>query len=63
VSQDDCTPVIYVSKASDILEALRNLTYLICEDAEYPEKIQHYASMVEERLEAMRHILAANDID
>jgi hypothetical protein len=62
VSQIDQTHVIYLSKGSDILEALTNLTYLICEEAHYPEKVKHYARNCEERLEAMRRLLVANNI-
>src|SRR6201999_3285426 len=62
VSQQDNSPTIYISRASEILEALNNLAYLICEDAHDPKKIQHYASMVEERLQALRHCLGSNNI-
>jgi hypothetical protein len=62
VPQNDQSHIIYVSKGSDILEALTNLTYLICEEADQPERVKHYVSMCEERLEAMRRLLVANNI-
>jgi hypothetical protein len=54
---------IYVSKGSDILEALCNLTYLICEEANHPNRVRRYAGLCEDRLEAMRQILQTNNID
>lgn len=63
MSQNDQTHVIYLSKGSDILEALTNLTYLICEEAHRPESVKHYVSMCEELLGAMRRLLAANNIE
>ena len=59
-SSNDETHVVYVSKTEDILEALTNLVYLICEDASQPQKVMHYASMCQERLEAMRLLLEAH---
>jgi hypothetical protein len=63
LSQDDQIRRVYISRMSDVLEALSNLTYLICEDAEHPDKVKNYVSMCEERLEAMRHLLVANSIE
>jgi len=57
VSRDDEIQRVYVSRASDIIEALCNLNYLICEDADYPDKVLHYTSMCEERLGAMKRLL------
>jgi hypothetical protein len=48
------------SEASNILGALVNLNYLVREDAENPSKVRHYASMTEERLEAMTQLLKPN---
>jgi hypothetical protein len=47
MSQNGEARTINIYSASNILEALANLTYLICEDAEYPEKVRHYASIME----------------
>jgi hypothetical protein len=50
---------IFINRASNIVEVLCNLTYLICEDAEHPKKVRQYAGICEERLQAMIHLLAA----
>ncbi len=44
---------ILVTRAANIVEALYNLTYLICEDADNPEKVRQYTSLCEERLQAL----------
>jgi hypothetical protein len=44
-------------KAANILEALWNLTYLVCEEAENPERVRYYAHLSEERLQAMTTLL------
>jgi hypothetical protein len=46
-------------EAENITEALCNLVYLICEEADHPEKVRRYASMSEERLNAMAELLRA----
>jgi hypothetical protein len=38
---------------SNGLEALNNLIYLICEDADHPPLVRQYANLCEERLRAM----------
>ena len=38
-------------------EALSNLTYLICEEADRPERVRLYASMSEECLRALTEAL------
>jgi hypothetical protein len=63
VSPKDESRIVYISKAYDILEALINLTYLMCEEAQHPEKVRQYATMCDERLEAMKHLLLTKDID
>jgi hypothetical protein len=47
----------FIPRASNIVEALCNLTYLICEDADRPEKVRQYASLCEERLRALTDLL------
>jgi hypothetical protein len=47
----------FITRASNIVEALWNLTYLICEDADRPEKVRQYASLCEERLQALTALL------
>jgi hypothetical protein len=47
----------FVEEATDIVEALCNLTYLICEEADHPGKVRHFASMSEERLSSMTRLL------
>jgi len=49
---------VFITSASNILEALCNLTYLICEDADRPEKVRQYVSLCEERLQALTALLA-----
>jgi hypothetical protein len=48
---------IFVHRAANIVEALCNLTYLICEDADYPDKVRRYAGISEERLRALTELL------
>jgi hypothetical protein len=48
---------VFVCKATNIVEALYNLTYLICEEADHPERVRQYAGMSEERLRAMAELL------
>jgi hypothetical protein len=42
---------------SNGLEALGNLIYLICEDADHPPLVRQYTSMCEERLRAMANLM------
>jgi hypothetical protein len=46
-------------EAANIVEALSNLTYLICEEANHPRKVRQYANMSDERLRAMTSLLFA----
>jgi hypothetical protein len=50
---------LFLEQTTDIVEGLCNLTYLICEEAEQPEKVRFYASLSEERLRAMINLLHA----
>jgi hypothetical protein len=47
----------FQQEAANIVEALGNLTYLICEEADHPEKVRQYANMSDERLVAMTQLL------
>jgi hypothetical protein len=57
VAPDTDPARIFVTSAANIVEALYNLTYLICEDADQPEKVRQYASLCEERLQALTALL------
>jgi hypothetical protein len=43
--------------ASNIVAALCNLNYLICEDSERPEKVRDYATLSDERLRILSVLL------
>ena len=45
------------SSITNGLEALNNLIYLICEDADHPPRVRQYANMCEERLRAMAGLM------
>jgi hypothetical protein len=47
----------FQQEAANIVEALVNLTYLICEEADHPGKVRQYANMSDERLVAMTQLL------
>jgi hypothetical protein len=47
----------FCQEAANIMEALSNLTYLICEEADRPGKVRQYADMSDERLRAMNRLL------
>jgi hypothetical protein len=49
----------FLERTTDIVEGLCNLTYLICEDADRPEKVRYYASLSEQRLQVMIDLLRA----
>jgi hypothetical protein len=49
----------FCQEAANIVEALSNLTYLICEEADRPGKVRQYATMSNERLRAMNSLLLA----
>jgi hypothetical protein len=48
---------LFLKEASNIVECLCNLNYLICEEAERPEKVRQYASLSDQRLQAMIELL------
>ena len=48
---------VLISDISNGLEALGNLIYLICEDADHPSRVRQYANMCEERLRAMADLM------
>lgn len=48
---------IFLEKASDIVDGLCNLTYLICEEADRPEQVRYYAGLSEQRLQSMIELL------
>jgi hypothetical protein len=48
---------LFIRKAANHVEALCNLTYLICEEAVHPEKVRHYTSLSEQSLEALTQLL------
>jgi hypothetical protein len=47
----------FLRKATNHAEALSNLIYLICEEAEHPAKVRHYASLSEQSLQALTQLL------
>jgi hypothetical protein len=47
----------FLRKAANHAEALSNLIYLICEEAEHPAKVRHYASLSEQSLQALTQLL------
>jgi len=47
-------------QTANIVEALINLNYLVSEEADNPSKVRRYASMTEERLNAIVHLLKTN---
>jgi hypothetical protein len=46
-----------IGNMSNGLEALNNLIYLICEDADQPPRVRQYANMCEERLQVMTSVM------
>jgi len=56
---------ILISDISNGIEALGNLIYLICEDADQPSRVRQYAGMCEERLRVLASLMnsTANDSD
>jgi len=53
VSSDKQPDKFPITDISNGLEALGNLIYLICEDADHPPRVRRYANMCEERLRVM----------
>lgn len=56
---------IVISDISNGIEALGNLIYLICEDADHPSRVRQYAGMCEERLRVLAGLMSstANNSD
>ncbi len=50
---------IFLERASDIVDGLCNMTYLICEEADKPEQVRYYAGLSEQRLQMMIDLLRA----
>lgn len=48
---------VFFEQTSDIVEGLCNLTYLICEEADRPERVRYYAGLSEQRLQVMIDLL------
>jgi len=57
VSSDKENNRILIGSISNGLEALNNLIYLICEDADRPRMVRQYANMCEERLQKMTSVV------
>jgi hypothetical protein len=45
--------------ASNLVETLCNLNYLICEESERPDKVRDYATLSDERLRILSVLLLA----
>ena len=50
---------ILISDISNGIEALGNLIYLICEDADHPSRVRRYTSMCEERLRVLASLMSS----
>jgi hypothetical protein len=48
---------IVISDISNGIEALGNLIYLICEDADHPSRVRQYAGLCEERLRVLADLM------
>jgi hypothetical protein len=46
-----------IGNMSNGLEALNNLIYLICEDADHPSRVRQYANMCQERVQVMTSVV------
>jgi hypothetical protein len=51
------THAAFIRKAANHTEALNNLIFLICEEAENPSKVRHYASLSEHSLQGLTQLL------
>jgi hypothetical protein len=47
----------FLRKVANHAEALSNLIYLICEEAEHPAKVRHYAGLSEQSLQGLTQLL------
>jgi hypothetical protein len=59
VSSEQKLDDILISDISNGMEALGNLVYLICEDADQPSRVRQYASMCEERLRVLAALMSS----
>jgi len=57
VSSENKVNDFFISNISNGIEALGNLIYLICEDADHPTRVRQYASMCEERLRLLGSLM------
>jgi hypothetical protein len=48
---------IFLDRASDIVEAICNLNYLMCQEADDAGKVRHYATLSDERVRALVALL------
>jgi hypothetical protein len=48
---------LFICRAFNRTEALCNLIYLVCEEAEHPAKVRHYASLSKQRLQSITQLL------
>ncbi|WP_158945986.1 hypothetical protein [Granulicella sp. S190] len=48
---------LFIREVTNHAEALYNLIYLICEEADHPAKVRHYASLSEHSLQALTQLL------
>lgn len=47
----------FVEQTSDLVEGLCCLNYLICEEADRPDRVRYYAGLSERRLQTMIDLL------
>jgi hypothetical protein len=50
---------ILISDISNGMEAVGNLVYLMCEDADHPSRVRQYAGMCEERLRVLATLMSS----
>jgi hypothetical protein len=48
---------LFMEQTSNIVEGLCCLNYLICEEADQPERVRYYAGLSERRLQMMIDLL------
>lgn len=48
---------LFVEQTCNLVEGLCCLNYLICEEADRPEKVRYYAGLTERRLQTMIDLL------
>jgi hypothetical protein len=57
VSSDRESNSVHINNIANGIEAVGNLIYLICEDADHPSLVRQYANMCEERLRVIATLL------